>query len=97
MGESGVIPFVDRREEIASAVAGALAEAGIARLEVGDPRTCGKYTLKARESDLPKTLLEAAAGTTLSGEGVALLVDEREIRWVAEGVVASLLRALTAG
>lgn len=96
MGESGVIPFADRRQEVASAVAGALAEAAVARLEVGDPRMCGKFVLKARESDLPKTLVEAAAGTTVLGAEVALLVDEREIRWVAEGEVASGLRALRA-
>jgi hypothetical protein len=96
VGESDVIAFADGREGIASAVAGALAECGVARLEVSDPRTCGKYVLRARESDLPRTLLEAAPGTTLSGAGVALLVDEREIRWVADEGIASALRSLTA-
>ena len=96
VGESGVIPFVDEREGVACAVAGALAEAGVARLDVSDPRACRGYVLNARESDLPKTLMEAAAGTTIAGAGVALLVDEREIRWAADESRAAALRAITA-
>jgi hypothetical protein len=96
VGESGVISFADGREAVACAIAGALAEAGLTRLDVQDPRTCRGYVLMARESDVPKTLLEAAAGTTVSGDGVALLVDEREIRWVADEGIATALRSLTA-
>lgn len=96
MGESGIIVFVgDGRAGAASDVAGALAEAGVQMLEVNDPRACRAWTLRARESDLPRSLLEAAAGTTFSGSGVALLVDEREIRWVADAGVAARIRAIT--
>jgi hypothetical protein len=95
MGESGTIAFLDEGcDAAASAVAGALAEAGVQLLEVNDPRACRTWTLKARESDLPRALLEAEPGTTLSGAGVALLIDERQIRWVAEAPIATRLRAI---
>lgn len=95
MGESGIIAFGgEGRFGAACAVAGALAEAGVLSLEASDPRACRTWTLKARESDLPRSLVEAAPGTTFAGSGVALLVDEREIRWVAGVPVAERLRAI---
>jgi hypothetical protein len=96
MGESGSIAFDgEGRGDVACAVAGSLAESGVGSLEVSDPRACRSWTLKAREADLPKCLVEAAPGTTFRGDGVALLVCEREIQWVADETVAPVLRAIT--
>jgi hypothetical protein len=98
MGESGTIAFAgETREAVACSLAGALAEAGVTRLEVSDPRACRTYELRAGKSDLPRSLLDMAPGTTLGGEGVALLVDAAEIRWVADAGLAGSLRSIPSG
>lgn len=84
------------RHNIACAIAGALAEAGVYTLDVRDPRACRSRSVVAREANLPGELTDAAFGTSFSGEGVALLVDERGVHWVADEPVAKRLRAIEA-
>lgn len=96
MGQSDVIPFgIHSRESAAVHIAGTLAECGVQRLTISDPRACRTRELLARESNLPGELLSLPAGATLSGGGVALLIDDSVIRWVADAPIATALRAIT--
>jgi hypothetical protein len=90
---AGSLPFTDPLA-MAVQIAGVLAECGVQRLTIADPRACRTWDVHARTANLPGTLAEAAPGTTISGEGVALLVDNGCVRWVAERAVASGLREI---
>ena len=94
MGESGSIPWPDDAEarlSQACAIAGALAECGVLILNVSDSRACQGWTLRARESNLPEQLAAATPGTTFSADGVALLIDAHQIKWVATTAIAPML------
>ena len=82
------------RFTLACSIAGLLAEHGVQQLRVAAPGACRAWTLRSRESNLPEQLANAAVGTAFSGEGVALLVDERDIKWVATDSIGADLRAL---
>ncbi len=87
---SGSIPFGSgfERERVAVAVAGVLAECSVLRLTIADPRVCRTREVAAREANLPREILEAEPGTTIAGEGVALLIHEGCVKWVASGEIA---------
>ncbi len=93
-GESaGSLPFTDPAA-LGVQIAGVLAECGVQRLTIADPRACRTWDVDARTTDLPGTLAAGAPGTTISGMGVALLVDAGCVRWVADGEIASGLRGI---
>lgn len=73
-----------------------LAECAVQRLTIADPRICRWREVEARVTNLPSELATAAPGTTLQGEGFALLVDEGCVRWVAAGEIAAGLAAIGA-
>lgn len=81
------------RATIASRIAGALAERAVTTLRINDPRACRSWDVRAREADLPRLLNEAADGTTLSGDGVAMLIETGGVRWIARGPIADALSA----
>lgn len=93
---SGSIAFADEASRLTLAVqiAGVLAECGVQRLTIADPRICRWREVAARETNLPNEIATAAPGTTVQGEGVALLVDEGCVRWVASAEIAAGLAAL---
>ena len=93
---SGAIPCASPTAWIALApdIAGVLAECGVERLTIADPRVCRSREVETRATNLPGELAAAAPGTTFSGVGVALLVDEGCVRWVASGAIAAGLAAL---
>ena len=84
-------PTTDERATTAAALAGLLAEHGIQRIALADPRVCATQTLSARETDLPRIIVEAHPGTTLSCGEVGLLIDSDGIRWAGEGPLAAAL------
>jgi hypothetical protein len=92
----GSVPFTDdsSRQAAAAQIAGALAECGVARLTIADPRVCRTREVESRTTNLPGELSGAAPGTTIRGEGVALLVDDGCVRWVADEPIAGALRAI---
>lgn len=80
----------------ASALAGALAEAGVARLEMTAPGGTAR-TLRARETDLPGVLLAATPGTVLasSAHGLRIVVDATRFRWsTPDAALAGVLAPL---
>ena len=87
---SGSISFAsaDERERLAIEIAGLLAESSIQRLTIADPRMCRTRDIAPRETNLPRELIDAAPGTTFAGDGVALLIDDTCIRWVATANIA---------
>ncbi len=93
---SGSIACVDEGSRLALAVqiAGVLAECAVQRLTIADPRICRWREVEARVTNLPNEIAMAAPGTTLQGEGVALLVDEGCVRWVASAEIAEGLAAI---
>ena len=93
MPTTGTIPFPmsDDRSATAAALAGALAEHGVQRIVLADPRVCATRELVARETDLPRVMLEAHPGTTLSCGEVGLLIDTDTIKWAGEGPLAAAL------
>ena len=93
---SGSIPFgsSDERERLAVAISGLLAERSIQALTIADPRVCRTRAIVAREANLPREITEAEPGTTIAGEGVALLIDETCVKWVAGAAIAAGLRAI---
>lgn len=93
---SGSIACADADARLTRAVeiAGVLAECGVQRLTIADPRFCQWREVEARATNLPNEIATAAPGTTVQGEGVALLVDEECVRWVASGEIAAGLAAL---
>ena len=94
---SGSIACADEpaRLTLAVRIAGVLAECAVQRLTIADPRICRWREVEARVTNLPSELATAAPGTTFQGEGVALLVDEGCVRWVASGEIAMGLMAIT--
>lgn len=94
MPQAGTIPFAESRESTAIALAGLLAEHGVRRIALADPRFCATRDLIARETDLPRVLLESCPGTTLSLGAVALLIDETVLRWAGDGPLAEALARL---
>ena len=72
-----------------------MAEAGLGTLSIADPRACRTRIVQGRVTNLPSELSTAAPGTTISGEGVAILIDEGWIRWVATGDIARALEQLS--
>ena len=95
---SGSIAFGsgDERERIAVEIAGLLAECSVLRLTIADPRVCRTREVAAREANLPREIMEAEPGTTIAGEGVALLIDEGCVKWVAGEPIALGLREIGA-
>ncbi len=93
---SGTIPFgsADERAGLAVQIAGVLAEFGVQCVTLAYPRVCRGRELLTRETDLPRHLMESAPGTTIAGAGVALLIDEACVRWVADADIARSLHAL---
>ena len=93
---SGSIACVDADARFTRAVqiAGVLAECGVRRLTIADPRVCRCREVEARTTNLPNEIATAAPGTTVQGEGVALLVDEGCVRWVASAEIAAGLAAI---
>jgi hypothetical protein len=96
---SGVIPFASahEREQVAAKIAGVLAECSVQRLTIADPRLCRTHDVVAREANLPREIIDAPPGTTIAGDGVALLIDETRVRWVARADVAAGLLATRPG
>jgi hypothetical protein len=93
---SGSVAFATpHRGEAAAAIAGILAEHGVQRLTIADPRICRVREIVARESDLPGQILNAVPGTTITADGLALLIDDRHIQWVAAADLAVSLRAMS--
>lgn len=76
------------RLSVACAVAGLLAELGVAELRVTDPRHCAIAAIRARECNLPEMLSTSAPGTMLSTlpdqPSVAMLIDESHLRFVVD-------------
>lgn len=93
MPSTGTIPFPmsNDRAATATAVAGVLAEHGIQRIVLADPRVCATQTLAARETDLPRIIVEAHPGTTLSCGEVGVLIDSECIKWAGDGPLAAAL------
>lgn len=83
------------RVALAVRIAGVLAECGVRRLTIADPRVCRWREVESRVTNLPGEIATTAPGTTVQGEGVALLVDEGCVRWVAAGEIAAALAAIT--
>lgn len=94
MPTTGTIPFSRATDRTHTAIdlAGLLAEHGIQRITLADPRICVSQELASRETDLPRLLLEAHPGTTFSLGEVGLLVDEDTIRWAGDGPLAAALK-----
>jgi hypothetical protein len=85
----------ESRRLVAQAIAGVLAEAGVQELRVSDSRACQSWTVRARETDLPACIMGLGVGSTISGDGFALLVDADAIRWAARGAIARELALAT--
>lgn len=72
-------------EQQAAALAGLLAEAGVASVEVRDAQ--GARTVRARETDLPGVVgsMAGGGGGTLRPEGVGIVfeVGAQGVRWTA--------------
>lgn len=77
--------------DVACRIAGILAEEGVRRLDLADPRACRVMTLVARESDLPGEIVRAEPGTVLAAEGVAMLIESGRVCWAASGPIAERL------
>lgn len=93
MPTTGSIPFPmsAERSATAGALAGILAEHGVPRIILADPRVCATQTLNARETDLPRIIFEAHPGTTLSCGEVGVLIDSDCIKWAGDGPLAAAL------
>lgn len=93
MPSTGTIPFPtgDNRPTVATALSGLLAEHGIQRIILADPRLCVTRELAARETDLPRIIVEAHPGTTLSCGEIGLLIDSDTIKWAGKGPLAAAL------
>jgi hypothetical protein len=83
------------RLAITCEVAGALAELGVQSLDITDPRACRSWTLSARTADLPRTMMEAAPGTTLVCPQGRLQLTESRMHWYADPSLSNKLRALS--
>lgn len=102
MSITGEIPLpsdaADRRA-VACAIAGLLAELGIARLTMTDPRHCAAVTLHTRETNLPEVLCTSGPGTVLStahGEPkLDLLIDANCLRFAVDDRYAGSFAAIS--
>jgi hypothetical protein len=84
------------RAETAARLAGALAELGIQSLTLADPRACTPMNLATRTANLPKIILEAAPGTTLSWREGSMLIDTDRIVVLAIAVHMSTIAEIHA-
>ncbi|MBY0311285.1 MAG: hypothetical protein K2W85_04390 [Phycisphaerales bacterium] len=91
MSTTGDISWPDDaadRRTVACAIAGLLAELGIARLIMTDPRHCAAVTLNTRETNLPEVLCSSQPGTVLcaaQGEPkLDLLIDANCLRFAVD-------------
>jgi len=92
-GEIALPPASDQAGRLAAAcrIAGALAECGVQRIELAEPRACRVLALEARTSDLPGQIVRAEPGTVLAASGVALWIESDRVSWAASGGLAEAL------